>query len=64
VPGQLLTGTLPLSVETYIEDESALQDDDDSVATTSVTGSIIAVSVADSITPVSNPGDFEDNSIS
>jgi hypothetical protein len=62
-PGQLLTATLPLSGEAYIEEESALEDDADSAAAASVTGSIIAASVADSITPVSNPGDFEDSSI-
>ncbi|KAK1663288.1 hypothetical protein QYE76_051447 [Lolium multiflorum] len=71
-PGQLLTTTLPLTGEIYVEGESALEDDADSAAmasvagstaTASVAGSITAASFGDSITPVSNPSDFEDDSV-
>ena len=62
-PGQLLTATHPLSGEVYTEGESALEDDADSAAATSAAGSIVAASLGDSITLVSNPSDFEDNSI-
>jgi hypothetical protein len=62
-PSQLLTTTLPLSGEAYVKDDSALEDDADSAATESAAGSIVAASVADSITPVSNPVDYEDSSI-
>jgi hypothetical protein len=38
-PGQLLTATLPLLGETYVEDELALEDDANSAAAASVIGS-------------------------
>jgi hypothetical protein len=60
-PGELLTATLLLSGEAHTEGESALEDDADSVAATSVAGSIIAALLVDSITLVSNPGDYEDS---
>jgi hypothetical protein len=52
-----------LSGKAYAEDESALEDDADSVAVASFAGSIIAALVADSIALVSYPGDYEDISI-
>nr|XP_051205521.1 uncharacterized protein LOC127319584 [Lolium perenne] len=71
-PGQLLTATLPLTGEVQTEAEQALEDDADSagaastaesIATASVAGSIVAASLGDSIVPVSNPSDFEDDSV-
>ncbi|KAK1614839.1 hypothetical protein QYE76_020356 [Lolium multiflorum] len=62
-PGQLLTATIPLFDEVQVEDESALEDDADSEAAVSVAGSIVAASLGDSITLVSYPSDYEDNSI-
>jgi hypothetical protein len=56
--GKLLTATLPLSGEAHTKDESALEDDADSAAVTSVTGCIVAASLVDTL--VSNPSDYED----
>jgi hypothetical protein len=47
----------------HAEGESALEDDADSAAAASIAGSIVAASLKDSVTPVSHPSDFEDNSI-
>jgi hypothetical protein len=55
--------TLPLSDEAYIEGKSALEDDADSAAAASAVGSITASLLGDSITLVSNPSDFEDDSV-